>query len=107
MLAFGLDTYGGAAKNDERYVKWIARSETRLANGEITHEYHKVRKCTDKDWSKFSEPKKSIAPKFYQLKGENGLYCLELKGDKVNLFSSWVYDGEYSILDLLALPCGT
>ena len=25
MLAFGLDTYNSGIRNDERYVKWVAR----------------------------------------------------------------------------------
>lgn len=45
MLAFGIDEFGGSIKNDERYIKWVARLWT-VKEGEIIYDYLPVRNCS-------------------------------------------------------------
>ena len=53
MIAFGMNSYiDGKVKNDERYVKWIARHEVVDLAGKVTWRYFPVRKCNDEDYRK-------------------------------------------------------
>ena len=53
MIAFGMNSYiDGKVKNDERYVKWIARYEVVDLEGNSTWRYFPVRKCDVADYDK-------------------------------------------------------
>lgn len=56
MLAFGIDHYKEGLKNDERYIKWIARHKLVSAEGETTWRYFPVYNCTQSDFDRFYEP---------------------------------------------------
>ena len=50
MLAFGLRDFFSSFKNDERYVKWVARSYHVASDGQVTNSWFPVHKCTDSDY---------------------------------------------------------
>ena len=52
MMAFGIDTYGGGTKNDERYLKWIARYKVVDRLGQSKFRYVPVRNCSEADFEK-------------------------------------------------------
>ena len=56
MFAFGIDTYGGSTKNDERYLKWIARYKIVTDEGETIERYVPVHNCTEEDFDKLYAP---------------------------------------------------
>ena len=56
MFAFGIDTYGGSTKNDERYLKWIARYKIVTVEGETIERYVPVHNCTEEDFDKLYAP---------------------------------------------------
>ena len=107
MIAFGIDTYSEGSKNDERFVKWVARNKIKTATGERFTHYIPIRNCTVADYAKFYEPIRSSASKVSDFKKNGGLYCLDLKDLDVSIYGSWLFDGQFSSLDLSAVPCGT
>ena len=79
MIAFGLDTYGRGMKNDERYVKWIARHQKATTGSPEDRDikYFPVRYCTDADFDKFYEPSKSSEQRIKKFRKNGGLYCID------------------------------
>ena len=79
MIAFGMNSYiDGQVKNDERYVKWIARYEVVDLDGNVTWRYFPVRKCNNEDYERLYQPSESSANKIKKFKSEALLYCVDL-----------------------------
>ena len=106
MLAFAIDEYGGAVKNDERYVKWFARYITKKKGEDTKYDFFPVRNCTSEDYDKFFEPAKSSAQRIENLKEARAFYCIDYDSVDMNLYSSWIYENDYTALDVVAAPCG-
>ena len=109
MLAFGIDRYQTTSndfQNDERYVKWFARSMTQKEDGEYKVDYLPVRKCSAEDFDRFYEPSKSSAKRFQEAKESGGFYCIDSKSIDLDLYSSWLYEDSYAALEIFAAPCG-
>ena len=107
MIGFSIQSINGGVKNDERYVKWVAKQLIVNRNGDVTNRYWPVRNCTKADFDKFSEPSNMLANKFRKYKVSGGLYCLADVDSELSLYSSWIYEDGYSSLELMAVPCGT
>ena len=96
-------------KNDERYVKWIARHQKATSGSpeDRNIEYYPVRNCTDADFDKFYEPSKSSEHRIKKFRKNGGLYCIDFQNIDITLYSSWIYEEYFSAIDILAVPCGT
>ena len=66
-----------------------------------------MRNCTESDFDKFYEPSKLIAHKVDRYKKKGGLFCVDFEAANIELYSSWIYDRDYSAFDIIAVPCGT
>ena len=107
MIAFGIETYIDGLRNNPRFLKWIVRNRIVSSEGERKFIYHPVRNCTKSDFDKFYEPHKQVKHKIDSYKQNGGLFCVDLKAANIDLYSSWIYETDYSALDIMAVPCGT
>ena len=64
MLAFGVENSIEGIKNDERYIKWIARQKIVSVDAKTKWLYFPVHNCTQNDFSKFYQPSKSSEKQF-------------------------------------------
>ena len=52
------------------------------------------------------EPSKTSYNKIQKFKQNGGLYCINYSLADINLYGSWIFENEYSALDIMAVPCG-
>ena len=105
-LAFGFDKFGGGLLNDPRYFKWIARMNIMLGD-EFKYVYLPTKPCDDETYEGFYDAAATSKINIEKFKKGKALTCVDLQGEEIDIYGTWVLNADYAALDMMAVPCGT
>ena len=105
-MAFSVEGYWDKErKNDERYVKWMARWWFTTDEGVKSQIFLDLHDCTEEELNEFYPVAPGSQEAYYKIINDpkRGLYCIDWTDDMY--IQGYYLDARFSTIEVVLLPC--
>ena len=105
MVAVALEHWMEGAKDDPRYIQWVAILQY-FVDGVETLQFYPTHTCTDEDFSRFYPVEGQSAIKVQALRAQGQFKCADLT-KSTDIHGSWRTDDTYTAFEIGLFACAT